>query len=80
MLAWAVFFALLMTLGSPPERALAVSLLAIFATPLWPYSKFGFNQPLAAAFLRGATFAAIAGVRGRRIRLPAAGAGRARPC
>jgi hypothetical protein len=59
LLAW-VCFQVLLRLGAPPVHATVTALLLIFATPLWPYSGFGFNQPLAALFLWTAVFAAIA--------------------
>ena len=44
-------FTLLLELGAAPDRAAATIVLLVLATPLWPYSGFGFNQPLAAMFL-----------------------------
>jgi hypothetical protein len=55
-----VCFHLLLRLGAAPLRASGTVLLMIFATPLWPYSGFGFNQPLAALFLWTAVLAAVA--------------------
>jgi hypothetical protein len=44
---------------APSTRAAAVTtLVAAFATPLWPYSKFGFNAPLAALFVTAACYCA----------------------
>ena len=60
LLAW-VCFQLLVTLGATPAKAVGTVLLLIFATPVWPYSGFGFNQPLMALFLWTAVFGAIAG-------------------
>ena len=40
-----------------------------FGTLLWPYSKFGFNAPLAAVCLLAATYAAWAGTRRARPRM-----------
>jgi hypothetical protein len=63
LMVWSCF-ALLVALGVPLERSVAVSLLLAFATPLWPYSGFGFNQPLTGMFLWLALFAAVAGTTG----------------
>jgi len=60
LLAW-VSFQLLLALGATPSRAVGTVLLLIFATPIWPYSGFGFNQPLMALFLWAAVLGAIAG-------------------
>lgn len=60
LLAW-VSFQLLLALGATPSKAVGTVLLLIFATPLWPYSGFGFNQPLMALFLWAAVLGAIAG-------------------
>lgn len=59
-LAW-VCCELLVTLGAAPTRAVGTALLLIIATPLWPYSGFGFNQPLTGLFLWAAVLAAVAG-------------------
>ena len=59
-------FTLLLELGAAPDRAAATIVLLVLATPLWPYSGFGFNQPLAAMFLWCSVLAAVAGCRGRR--------------
>ena len=60
LLAW-VCFQLLLALGATSSRAVGTVLLLIFATPLWPYSGFGFNQPLMALFLWAAVLGAVAG-------------------
>jgi hypothetical protein len=65
LLGWACF-SLLLELGAAPDRAAATVLLLVVATPLWPYSGFGFNQPLAGMFLWFSVLGAVAGVRGRR--------------
>ena len=57
-LAW-VGFAILLRLGADPRRALVASLLLVVATPLWPYSGFGFNQPLTALFLWASVLGAL---------------------
>lgn len=46
------------TLTGSVRAGLATALLAGLATPLWPYSKFGFNAPLSALFLTAAVFSA----------------------
>ena len=45
-------------LGAGRRAAVAVAAAAGFATSLWPYSKFGFNVPLAALLLVAAHYAA----------------------
>ena len=50
LLAW-TSFELLLVLGAAPVQAADAAILAVFATPLWPYSGFGFDQPLAGLFL-----------------------------
>jgi hypothetical protein len=65
LLGWACF-SLLLELGAAPDRAAATVLLLVVATPLWPYSGFGFNQPLAAMFLWVSVLGGIVGVRGTR--------------
>ncbi len=72
LLAWCAF-ALLVALGTSARRAAAAALLLVVATPFWPYSRFGFNQPLAALLLWTAVLCAVRS-RGGRL-LPAAGAG-----
>jgi hypothetical protein len=49
--------------GSVPAALLA-SLTLAFASILWPYSKFGFNQPLACLLLTAATRQVVTGARG----------------
>ena len=63
LLAW-ICFALLVKLGAERRRAVTIALLGVFATPMWPHSGFGFNQPLAGMFLWLAVLGAIAGVSG----------------
>jgi hypothetical protein len=60
LLAW-VGFELLMALGLAPLRAAVWSVLLVVATPLWPYSRFGFNQPLTALFLWASVLCAVNG-------------------
>jgi hypothetical protein len=47
------------------RAGLATALLAGLATPLWPYSKFGFNAPLSALFLTAAVLSAWRTTQGR---------------
>ena len=58
LLAW-VCFSILLRLGADPTRALVTGILLVVATPLWPYSGFGFNQPLAALFLWASVLGAL---------------------
>ena len=48
------------------EGALVATLSLAFGTILWPYSKFGFNAPLATCCLLGATLCTWIGVRDYR--------------
>lgn len=50
LLSWCAF-ALLVALGAPVRTAALAGVLLVLATPFWPYSRFGFNQPLAALLL-----------------------------
>ena len=59
LLAW-VAFEILLRLGAAPVQALTTALVLVVATPLWPYSSFGFNQPLTALFLWLAVAGAVA--------------------
>lgn len=45
------------------DASVATSLACAFGTLLWPYSKFGFNQPLTAWCLTAGVYAAWLGVR-----------------
>ena len=58
LLAW-VCFELLLVLGVRDRRALWIAALTIVATPLWPYSGFGFNQPLSGLFVWMSILAAV---------------------
>jgi hypothetical protein len=58
LLGW-IAYASLLELGAAPRRAVLIALVLVFATPFWPYSKFGFNQPLTATFLWGGVLAAL---------------------
>ena len=57
----AYLFALRLT-GHPRNSALAALALG-FGTMLWPYSKFGFNAPLATFAMLGATYHLWVGIR-----------------
>jgi hypothetical protein len=62
---WLAFlFAL--RLGGTGRGAAATALTLGFATLLWPYSKMGFNAPLAALTLLWGTYAVWVGVREKR--------------
>jgi hypothetical protein len=65
LLAWCAF-SLLLALGAEPSRAADTAILLVFATPLWPYSGFGFNQPLAALLLWTAILCAVHARQGDR--------------
>ena len=73
LLAW-VCFQLLLTLHVPPRRALLAVLLLVFGTPIWPYSGFGFNQPLTALFLWTSALAAVSATATTPSRFVVAGA------
>lgn len=60
LLAWACF-ALLLALGAGARKACVTAVLLVFATSLWPYSGFGFNQPLAGMFVWSAVLFAVTG-------------------
>jgi hypothetical protein len=78
-LAW-IAFAILVRLGGDPPKAAWTALLLIFATPLWPHSGFGFNQPLAGMFVWLAVLGLVRGVSGSVQRRALAGAGLASGC
>jgi hypothetical protein len=71
LLAWCAF-ALLASLDAPIAASAAMATAAVFATPLWPYSGFGFNQPLAGLFLWTSVLLAVA-PRGTPVRAAASG-------
>jgi hypothetical protein len=67
-IVWLVFdFACLVTLDL--TASLVAALALAFASVLWPYSKFGFNQPLAALTLVAAVRSAYLGARSGESRL-----------
>jgi hypothetical protein len=72
LLAWASF-ELLIVLGAAPLRAVDAAIVAVFATPLWPYSGFGFDQPLAGLFLWAAVLCTARAKSGRVAAAIAAG-------
>jgi hypothetical protein len=53
-----VFFVFAHRLAGSTRVAAVITLAAAFATPLWPYSKFGFNAPLAALLVSAACLCA----------------------
>jgi hypothetical protein len=59
---WATFLLALALYGKRVEACLAAGLLGA-GTLLWPYSKFGFNQPLAALFLALAAWSLVRSVK-----------------
>ena len=54
---WAVWWLAWSVTGGSARTASLAALLAAFATPLWPYSKFGFNVPIAAGLVTWSTYA-----------------------
>jgi len=62
LVVWATFLLAWRLYGKARGAYVAAGLLAA-GTLLWPYSKFGFNQPLAALFLVLAALALVRGVR-----------------
>lgn len=72
LLAWCLY-GLAVALGAAPPAAASAALLCVFATPLWPYSGFGFNQPLAGLLLWTAVLCAVHARRGSRAAAAACG-------
>ena len=66
--AWIIWliFGLSLTVTGDESAAALAALTAAFGTVLWPYAKFGFNQPLACATLAAAVGGVLTGVRQRR--------------
>jgi hypothetical protein len=62
---WLIFNLSLAVTGDEYASALA-TLTAAFGTVLWPYAKFGFNQPLACATLAAAVTGVLTGVKYRK--------------
>jgi hypothetical protein len=54
---WTVWWLAWSVSGRHPGTATTAALLAAFATSLWPYSKFGFNVPMAAWLVTAAVLA-----------------------
>lgn len=61
-IVWQTFALAVMVTGRVSSSAMAALTLA-FASVLWPYARFGFNQPLACATLLAAIGYAYCGVR-----------------
>ena len=66
-IVWQVFRLGVLVTGHVIASSLAALTIA-FASILWPYARFGFNQPLACATLLAAVLAALGGVRTNRLR------------
>jgi len=62
LVVWATFLLAWRLYGEARGACVAAGLLAA-GTLLWPYSKFGFNQPLAALFIVLAAFSLLRAVR-----------------
>lgn len=73
-MAVALCFRFALALGGTPSVAGSVALALGFATVLWPYSKFGFNAPLAAAAVLAGMLGVWTGTRAGRARWIVAGA------
>ncbi|HUF48518.1 MAG TPA: hypothetical protein VMM93_11935 [Vicinamibacterales bacterium] len=73
--AGCVFFSVLLGwfLSGDRRAAVTAGLLVAFATPLWVYSKFGFNAPLAALALTASAAGICAGARANHLGLLVAG-------
>lgn len=65
LLVWQIFH--LSMFVATPAAALMAALTCAFGSLLWPYSSFGFNQPLAAVMLTAAVGAAARGMRDDRL-------------
>jgi hypothetical protein len=64
-LVWLIF-RLSLLLGAAPVPSLMAAVTLAAGSLIWPYSKFGFNQPLAAVALMSALVGMITGVRHNR--------------
>jgi hypothetical protein len=71
-IVWLIFNLSLKVTGDESAAALA-ALTAAFGTVLWPYAKFGFNQPLACATLAAAVDGVLTGIRQKRLSRTALG-------
>jgi hypothetical protein len=65
---WLVWWLAWSTTGGDGRTASLAALLAAFATSLWPYSKFGFNVPLAACLVTCSVYASTRGSESRASR------------
>lgn len=63
---WAVWCLTWSVTGGRARTACGAALLAAFATSLWPYSKFGFNVPLAALLVTWSVHASLRASEGSR--------------
>ena len=68
--AWLIY---LFAAGAVPHQpaALAAAVASAFATPAWPYARFGFNVPLSAFAVTGAAYLAWRSTRTGRSAAPA---------
>lgn len=62
---WVVWWLAWSVAGGRVRTASLAALLAAFATSLWPYSKFGFNVPLAACLVTWNVYASTRASEGR---------------
>jgi len=67
VIVWQVFRLGVLVTGNMIASSLAALTLA-FGSILWPYARFGFNQPLACATLLASVIAAIRGVQTNHLR------------
>jgi hypothetical protein len=67
VIVWQVFQLAVLVTGNVTASLMAALTLA-FGSILWPYARFGFNQPLACATLLAAAIAALRGVKENRLR------------
>ena len=65
-IVWQTFHLSVLITGNVLASALA-SLTLAFGSILWPYARFGFNQPLACATLLASVIAALRGIRMDRL-------------
>ena len=72
LVVWLTFWFAWRLTGSTPA-SVGTALIVAFATLLWPYSKFGFNAPLATLCVVGGLYGVWLGARARRPLLLAAG-------
>ena len=72
--AVALVWLLAVRISGDPRASLIAAAAAAVASPLWPYSKFGFSTPLTAVILLGAAYLLLVAAETGRWK-PAAGAG-----